>query len=81
MDNEINNLREILHKERLTTLILLEDVEEMIEVLSSEIPLESSTRQTVEEYLPALRAAISSLHERLNLSESDDPQPNDSHGA
>jgi len=79
MDNEINALREELLRERRNTLTLAELAEEMVEVLSSEIPIQSPKRLEIEGYLPAFRAAISALRERVKLSgqyplESDDSQ-------
>lgn len=74
--SEVNALREEFHKERLIVLGLLEDVEDLIEDISSEIPIHSPKRLEIEQYLPGLRAAISSLRERLNVSHSDGSQRN-----
>jgi hypothetical protein len=72
--DEVELLRSQLRHEQLTSLQIMEDVQDLIEVLSSEIPLHDPNRQIVEHYLPSLREAISSLRERLQISASSHPQ-------
>jgi hypothetical protein len=47
---------------------LLEEIEELLEIVSSELSLDSSTRQQIETLLPDIRGRISSLRGVADLS-------------
>jgi len=48
-----------------TFLCFADDVEQTLEILSSEIPISNEQRQTVEESLRKLRKSLSELREQL----------------
>jgi hypothetical protein len=60
-------------QEREVTLALLDEFEELLEVVSSEIPIQSPKRQRVEEGLSRLRAMIAAFREQLRGSQPNNP--------
>ena len=74
MENEVLRLQKELREEQLKMLALIEDMETVIEMLSSELSLESPMRLQVEPFVCELRGAIAALRVRLNLSDLDDPR-------
>jgi hypothetical protein len=68
MENEVLRLQKELREERINMLALIEDMESVIEILSSELSLESPMRLQVEPFVHELRGAIEALRVRLSVS-------------
>ena len=62
-------------QQRELTLALLDEFEEVLEVLSSEIPIQSPKRQRIEEGLVRLRAMIAAFREQLRELQPNAPPP------
>jgi hypothetical protein len=54
-----------IQKERQVILALLEEMEETLEAVSSEIPIQSPKRQRIEQWLVRVRAALAEYREAL----------------
>lgn len=61
-------------QERELTLALLDEFEELLEVVSSEIPIQSPKRQRIEEGIVRLRALILQFRANIQESRPDNPQ-------
>lgn len=62
-----------MEKEKQLMLTLMDEVEETLEVASSEIPIELPVRQLIEQKLVGVRAAISEYREQLLKLRSGNP--------
>jgi len=61
-------------QQRELTLAILEETEALLEVVSSEIPIQSPKRQRIEEGIVGLRALISQFRAKVQESRPDIPQ-------
>lgn len=65
--DESSELRQILKQERLNFLEVAETVQQILEIVTSEISLDHPIRQQIEAFFPVLRKAVDGVRERVGL--------------